>query len=54
MWEAKTKPFWYKLFSPCLGLKNTILTVKHGGGFIMLWGCFYVKGTGRLIPINKV
>ena len=26
--------------------KNTIPTVKHGGG--NLWGCFSAKGTGRL------
>ncbi len=28
--------------------KNTIPTVKHGGGNIMIWGCFSAKGTGQL------
>ncbi|CAM4521704.1 unnamed protein product [Leuciscus chuanchicus] len=32
--------------------KNTFPTVKHGGGNIILWGCFSAKGTGRLHRIE--
>ncbi len=32
--------------------KDTIPTVKHGGGNIMLWGCFSAKGTGQLHRIK--
>ena len=33
--------------------KNTIPTVKHGGGNRMLWGCFSAKGSGRLHCIDR-
>ena len=32
--------------------KNTSPIVKHGGGNIMLWGCFSAKGTGQLHHIK--
>ena len=46
-----TRRVWWKRnaeYSP----KNAIPTVKHGGGNIMLWGCFSAKGTGRLHRIE--
>lgn len=32
--------------------KNTIATVKHGGGSLMLWGCVSANGTGNLVKIE--
>ena len=33
--------------------KHPTPTVKHGGGNIMLWGCFSAKGPGRLIRVKE-
>jgi hypothetical protein len=30
----------------------TIPAVKHGGGSIIVWGCFSVAGTGRLVRMK--
>lgn len=36
-----------------LHIKNTMPTVKHEGGKIMLWDCSSAKGIGRRILIKK-
>ena len=33
-------------------LSNTIPTVNHSGDHIMLWGCFSVAGTRRLVRVE--
>ena len=33
---------------------QAIPTVKHGGGSIMLWGCFAAGGTGALHKIDGI
>ncbi|GBN10735.1 Transposable element Tc1 transposase [Araneus ventricosus] len=36
-----------------LNPKNLLPTVKHGGGGIMLWGCFAASGMGNLVFIEN-
>ena len=34
--------------------KNLVPTVKHGGGSIMVWGCFASSGTGNLAHVKGI
>ena len=63
MWSDETKIELFCINSTCrvwrkrnaqedYNPKNTIPTVKHGGGNLMLWGCFLAKGTERLHRIE--
>ena len=44
---------WRKKGEACK-LKNTIPTMKHWGGSLMLWGCFAAGGTGGLHKLDGI
>jgi hypothetical protein len=49
--ETKIEPLGLNAKCPVWRKPGTIPTVNHGGGSIMLWGCFSMAGTGRLVRI---
>ena len=38
---------------PSVTSGGNLAPVKHGGGSIMLWGCFSVAETGRLVRMER-
>ena len=53
-WSDETKIELFGLDAKChvWRKRGTIPTVMHGGGSIMLWGCFSVAGAGRQVRIK--
>ncbi len=44
----------YRKINEAFKEKNTVPTVKHGGGSNMFWGCFAASGTGFLDCVNGI
>ena len=55
LWSDEAKIELFGLNAKCHIWKKPgiITTVKHGGGSIMLWGCFSVAGTGRIVRVEE-
>ena len=51
-WSDETKLFGLNAKRHIRKKPGPISTVKHGGGSIMLWGCFSAAGTGKLDRIE--
>jgi hypothetical protein len=47
------KKVWRKA-NTALDFRNTIRTVKYGGGSVMVWGCFSAAGVGKLAFIDGI
>ena len=63
LWSDETKlelfgdgPVWYgwRKKNEAYVEKNTLPTVKHGGGSMMFWGCFASSGTGNLQGVDGI
>jgi hypothetical protein len=54
LWSDETNIELFGLNAKCHVWRKpgTIPTVKHGGGSIMLWGCYSGAGTGKLVRIE--
>ena len=48
MWGHNDKKLVRRPVGMAFHPKYTIKTVKHGGGCIMVWGCFSSNGVGKL------
>lgn len=51
-WDGRKK-IWRKP-GTSLNKENLLPTVKHGGGSVMVWGCFSANGVGNLHFINGI
>ncbi|KAF7641127.1 hypothetical protein LDENG_00292770 [Lucifuga dentata] len=45
-------PYIWRKTNAAFQKKNIIPTIKHGGGSVMVWGCFAASGPGRLAVID--
>ncbi|KAF7649459.1 hypothetical protein LDENG_00141170, partial [Lucifuga dentata] len=55
LWSDESKiELWKRKASTAFLKKNLVLTVKHGGGSILVWACFAAGGPGNLTVIDSL
>ena len=54
LWGHNDVKFVWRPDNKALDPRYTLPTVKHGGGKLMIWGCFSSKGVGKIHRVDGI